>query len=212
MGVGEVDGARVVGVVGDLEGRAVRGIFVGRNVGSIDGVVDGVLEGLIEGELDDGELEGTLVVGVVEETYSTSNQTSSNDLLNKYCTKKRWMVACRSSETPDIMVVAAQAPRVDVTRQTVYNRVDAGAPPPIIPTVSNGVSWYWSTNNSFGFAPAGESIVLDECDVNDAPDRICIHFTNNYVSQGYRCGVEKREAIENWYRVILHTDEDTNDF
>ena len=136
-----------------------------------------------------------------------------DDILLRNCTKQRLMVACRAPDATGILVVAAQAPREDVTFPTRFvEKVGKNRPDPITPHVANGVAWYWNSNHSFGFAPEGRDIVLDDCDLADEPERLCVHFTNDTVTFGYRCGVSTRGNIGNWTRLILHTDEDKNDF
>jgi len=56
--------------------------------------------------------------------------------------------------------------------------------------VSNGAAWYFDPNYSWGFANAGDSLTLNECDVNDCggggADRLCWHTVNS--AGGFRCG------------------------
>jgi len=114
------------------------------------------------------------------------------------------MLACGGPDTPTVAHVAAQANREDVTFPTQF--------PNVIPHVANNVSWYWNTTQSFGFAPQGELITLDACDVVDEDNRICIHFTSDVITEGYRCGLYKQETAVGWFRMFLHTDDESNDF
>ena len=148
-----------------------------------------------------------------EEEYKVFNVTHVDDIALRLCTKKRLMVACIDPANPDVAKVAANAPRDDVMFHTIFNVPinEDTQPPPIIPHEANGVSWYWNTNNSFGFAPAGETVILHDCDISTNPDRMCVHFAQSYVINGYSCGSMRRGYVDNWKRLILQTDEDTND-
>jgi hypothetical protein len=69
---------------------------------------------------------------------------------------------------------------------------------------ANGVEWYFDNNFSVGFAPAGDTVSLCQCDVASAPDpdkRLCWHTIN--AAGGYRCGsTTGLNADPTWTRVV----------
>lgn len=115
------------------------------------------------------------------------------------------MIACQPPDDGDTLLIAAQAPREDVMFNTNMQQDESL---PVVPHVANGVAWYWNTSYSFGFAPEGEEIVLNVCDVVDGDDRICIHFDRTFIYFGYRCGNIKNAYVNNYYRTILQTNDD----
>ena len=122
------------------------------------------------------------------------------------------MLGCINPANPDILVVAANAPRQDVTFPTGFNIPEKGKqPPPITPHIANGVAWYFNEDQSYGFAPEGSEIILDECDITADPDRMCVHMVDAWVVYGYSCGSSHRAAVDQWLRVILQTDEEAED-
>ncbi len=54
----------------------------------------------------------------------------------------------------------------------------------------NGVEWYFSDQWSIGFAPGGEVVNRNTCDVEQGrgDERMCWHTSRETLSAGYRCG------------------------
>jgi hypothetical protein len=88
----------------------------------------------------------------------------------------------------DTLSVAAHAPREDV-------RFDTGNSD--VPHDANGVGWYFSESESWGFAPEGAAINRFTCDIEastlkpdgkDGNKRLCWHTSGGSLSGGWRCG------------------------
>jgi len=86
------------------------------------------------------------------ESYGRASTTI--DAIKASCTGKLLMMACRplGSET---LQLAAYAPRQDVLFDTGSGNETHDA---------NGVSWYFSESQSWGFAPRGDSVTRNSCD------------------------------------------------
>jgi hypothetical protein len=98
------------------------------------------------------------------------------------CNGANIMVACYSSAAPSVLKVAAWAPRGDVFFDTGVNTN--------VVHNANGVSWYYNSEWSLGFAAQGAAVNKNSCDVGttDANRRLCIHAWDASVQFGYRCG------------------------
>ena len=108
------------------------------------------------------------------------------------------MMACRPNDAENY-TVAAMGGRASILQD------DGNAREGFHDT--NGVSWYYSPNYSWGFFAVGTGVSRSSCDVTDADgaDRMCIHTRNGNINGGYRCGAQ--EGLNNnneWERVILH--------
>ena len=57
----------------------------------------------------------------------------------------------------------------------------------------NGVSWYYSRNQSMGFAPVGLAVDRASCDTNNLQGerRLCWHTETGNIKAGWRCGTER---------------------
>ena len=108
------------------------------------------------------------------------------------CTGSELMLACRDAGS-DSFSLLAHAPRADVLFDTGGNST---------PHDANGTGWYYNDNWSWGFAPEGEPINLNSCDVEGAgnEDRLCWHTSAANLTPGYRCGDDFSGE-----RVILHS-------
>lgn len=55
---------------------------------------------------------------------------------------------------------------------------------------ANGTEWYFNDSWSWGFAPGGETVSRNSCDVNNlaSPDRLCWHTTGGAMEGGWRDG------------------------
>ncbi|KAH9258735.1 hypothetical protein BASA81_003237 [Batrachochytrium salamandrivorans] len=127
--------------------------------------------------------------------------TSVDYLFDTLCTGKRLMMACGNTTN---WIVAANAPRDDVLFET----------PQTDTHLANGVEWYFVPSLSFGYAPQGLAVRLDDCDVeNEQGDkRMCIHQLDdggvNYLEFGYRCGLFVGDAVYVYDRLFYHTNDE----
>jgi hypothetical protein len=96
------------------------------------------------------------------------------------CSQANLLLACRTTGSPTL-TIAAHAPRADVTFDTGTLSVTHDA---------NGVGWYFNNSFSWGFAPAGDAVLRNSCDVgnSDASLRLCWHTGGGNINAGYRCG------------------------
>ena len=53
---------------------------------------------------------------------------------------------------------------------------------------ANGVGWYFNNSWSWGYAPVGQMVNRNSCDVNAGVDRLCWHTSAGNINGGYRCG------------------------
>ncbi len=120
------------------------------------------------------------------------------------CSGGQLLLACRQSGATSLRL-AAHAPRADVLFATSGEQETHEA---------NGVGWYHSAALAWGFAPAGEGVQLNSCDVVDSglspsgtggDRRLCWHLSSGSLRGGWRCGREEdlneSGAFE---RVIFH--------
>ena len=123
------------------------------------------------------------------------------DILAK-CPGKNLMLACRNSRNPEILEVAAHAPRADV--------LFASGACPDCTHVANGSIWYYHEDFSWGFAAIGDKVVRASCDGGDGPfatSKLCWHTTNGNISDGFRCGTHKNlNSSTIWERLIYMAD------
>lgn len=132
------------------------------------------------------------------DTYN--NDMSASDVLSA-CTKDHLMLACRPTGS-DTLTLAAHAPRADVTFDTGGENT---------PNVANGVGWYFNDNVSWGFAPEGEEIDLNICDIatSSPSGRLCWHTQPGL--GGWRCGANTNlNSSPAWERVVFEADADPN--
>jgi hypothetical protein len=97
------------------------------------------------------------------------------------------------------LALAAMGARADVL-------VDCGEDQ-ICAHQANGVGWYHSRDQSWGFAPAGATVFRNTCDYGgDSPHlRMCWHTTTGRITTGYRCGSNELNDSAAWERVIYQT-------
>lgn len=50
--------------------------------------------------------------------------------------------------------------------------------------LANGALWYYSSNWSWGFTAAGDTVTLNQCDTSNSPLSMCLHTVNG--AGGYR--------------------------
>jgi hypothetical protein len=133
------------------------------------------------------------------ECYRDLYDNSITDLpgaIQATCLKANLMLGCRATGG-DTLIVAAQSPRSDVffdigTGNTTHT--------------ANGVGWYFHPNRSMGFVPAGDAVVLNQCDTTTATDsalRLCWH-TLTTGSEGWRCGATTSLNSSTAYERIVY--------
>jgi hypothetical protein len=110
--------------------------------------------------------------------YGDSN-ISVADILRQ-CDGAKIMYGCRRIGQ-DAWQVLGQGDRASVFRDTGNSNV---------PTVNNGIGWYFSATRSLGFAPQGQAISRNSCDTQngEAAKRICWHSSGGNMNGGWRCG------------------------
>lgn len=122
------------------------------------------------------------------------------------CSKGKIMQACRQTGSPTLRLLA-QGNRSDVFFDTGDGETATHD--------ANNVSWYWSGNASFGFAPLGAGVLRDSCDWIDSYDgspqegvgqgdkRMCTHTDSGNSSDGWRCGRDNGIG-GGWERIFYH--------
>lgn len=103
--------------------------------------------------------------------------------------------------------VLAAAPRDDVLLDVDLSNTGHEA---------NGTQWYFDTESSWGFAPAGATLVRNTCDYGDSPNgdfadtpdplRLCWHTSGNMLRSGWRSGTHNFLATADYRRVIFESD------
>jgi cysteine-rich repeat protein len=112
------------------------------------------------------------------------------------CDQANLMMGCRPTGST-VFTLVAYGPRADVM-------FDTGAGNTM--HVANGVGWYFNGSWSWGFAPPGDAINRNTCDVSPGSDHMCWHTFGDAIDTGWRCG----DAIwlnsdPTWERVILQS-------
>ncbi|KQX75038.1 hypothetical protein ASD10_07485 [Aeromicrobium sp. Root472D3] len=102
---------------------------------------------------------------------------AAGEKLLSTCTGNYIMLAGRAAGSNTLSLLAA-APRADATSATDVENSRT--------RLSNGSEWYFGPGYSWGFAPAGSSVSLSICDVDDGDQRLCVH--NITYTGGYRIG------------------------
>jgi hypothetical protein len=127
------------------------------------------------------------------------------------CTGKYLLVGCRVSGEKTLLV-AAEASADDVM-------FDTGEPDNTKKSHNaNGVEWYFHSEagitGSWGFAPGGETVNLNACDVYElnqgidfASDRLCFQTNDGKWDQGWRCGSHVGN-LDGYERVVYQSDHD----
>lgn len=118
------------------------------------------------------------------------------------CAARYLALACRSSGSTDTLALVAGDER------TVVTQADAAGP--TSHHVSNGVGWYFTDTQAWGFFPAGLAVNRDSCDRETAASgdkRLCWHVIDGKLENGYRCGANNLgdgDADDGeWRRLVL---------
>ena len=143
--------------------------------------------------------ETTVIAGGWNVCHSSTFAESGTPLgsIEDSCDKTNVMLACRPVGASNFTLLA-QAPRADVFTETGDGNT---------PHDANGVGWYYDDNSSWGFAPQGEPIDRDSCDINAGASRMCIHTWFGVTDEGYRCGDDTDDLNDDptWERVVLES-------
>jgi cysteine-rich repeat protein len=140
------------------------------------------------------------MLGGWEECWSsTYNQSgnSINTILNNDCTGSKLLMACRPVNGNNYTLVA-MGDRADVTFDTGNGNVTHDA---------NGVSWYYSSSYSWGFAKGGDPVSRNSCDTQNVnpSDRMCWHTGSGNINGGWRCGsTTGLNSNSTWERKLFH--------
>lgn len=135
------------------------------------------------------------------DTYADSTGKLS-DILAK-CSGSKLLLACRVKGSP-ILQLAAQGNRADVLFDEGHSRTASHN--------ANGVEWYFSDDWSWGFAPGGDAVDRNECDIirtTDSQKRMCWHtvpfvnLQNGFLQPGYRCGDNSFNGDPGYERLIF---------
>lgn len=118
------------------------------------------------------------------DNYSVSG--AALGAVRQLCSGDNLLMGCRAVGS-DTLIVAANAPRIDVLFDTDNSNV---------PHDANGVGWYYDDSFSWGFAPQGAAIQRQPCDIvdssflggSDGERRMCWNTVNSQLGQGFRCG------------------------
>ena len=133
------------------------------------------------------------------DTYDNTGLTAAGVLAA--CTKDNLLLACRPTGG-SVLTVAAHAPRADVTFDT--GTADT-------PHNANGVGWYFNDDYAWGFAPEGDAIDLNICDISstDPESRLCWHTQQAPALGGWRCGADTNlNSSPSFERVVYEADTD----
>ncbi|MEZ4468974.1 MAG: MopE-related protein, partial [bacterium] len=115
------------------------------------------------------------------------------------CEGEQLMMACRPVGAANLQL-AAEGLRADVLFDV---GIEANGR-----HVHNGVSWYFSNDFSWGFAPGDEPVNRNSCDFNEgqqtaADQRLCWHTGAGHVTSGYRCGNNDLNDNAEWERLLF---------
>ena len=106
----------------------------------------------------------------------------------------------------------ATAPTSSLRRRAVAPTCSSTPAPATSLTTANGVGGYFNDDWSWGFAPRGDAIDRNRCDViassiqpgPDADQRLCWHTANHAFGVGWRCGAQDQlNGAYLWHRVIF---------
>ncbi len=133
-----------------------------------------------------------------EDTYASYGTAISSILAG--CQGTYMMLACGRTDTPDRVTLAAADLRSVVTQ--------ADAEGLETHHVSNGVGWYFTATQSWGFFPAGQGVNRDTCDTDAGSQtakelRMCWNAdAAGAILNGYRCGDNSLNDAS-WRRLVL---------
>ena len=133
-----------------------------------------------------------------KDTYANDGTMMAQVLAG--CSKARLLIACRMTGA-NTLTLAAMGARADVLFPVPPNSN--------VTHQANGVEWYYSDSWSWGFAPAGDMVMRNSCDIGvqtDADLRMCWHTGGGQINTGYRCGQTTLNGDATYERLIFHAD------
>ena len=144
----------------------------------------------IQQNLDPATLDGW--TQCFTDHYGNSS-TPTSDILTQ-CGGNKLLMGCRPTGTTTL-TLAAMGERADVL-------FDCGQDNTCLHE-ANGVGWYFDDNWSWGFAPAGDAVQRNSCDVAASQGglRMCWHTGGGFINSGYRCGTTI-SFDGSWERVV----------
>ena len=153
----------------------------GTTCGASQACVQGVCEDLAlyapdgpQQNVPESDLTGWSVC--YHDLYNVNMQAQVSNI-QTMCSGNKLLLACRQGGTTTF-TVHAWGNRSDVFFDTGAMENQGHS--------DGKVLWYFDPNWSWGFATPGDTLLLNECDENSGPDRLCWHTINS--SGGYRCG------------------------
>jgi len=170
-----------------------------------DGSIDDGCPGAFTGVMTDvpvAELTGW--TQCFQDLYSASGETTLAEIETQ-CSGAKLLLGCRAVGASTLRV-AAWAPREDVLFDTGQSNT---------PHDANGVGWYFSPGYSWGFAPQGDTINRNSCDIvasslsgsgADGDKRLCWHTSSGALNAGWRCGTTDSIFGSTYERVIFQAD------
>jgi hypothetical protein len=129
--------------------------------------------------------------------YGTTYPSLEPTILGQQCTGSKLLIGCRPVGS-DTFTLLAMGDRDDV----IFNTGNGAN----TTHEANGVSWYYSSSWSWGFADEGTGVNRNSCDIaNTSPTlRMCWHTGGGSINSGYRCGSTFLNGNNSWERVIMH--------
>lgn len=144
------------------------------------------------------------------DTYDQGGATPVTTALAA-CKGSLLMMACRPKGSSTLQL-AAYAKRADVL-------FDVGTSATAV-HAANGVNWYFSDSWSWGFAPVGDVVNRNSCDVEDISGfgggvggaasghedgnlRMCWHTSASSLQTGFRCGYDQLNGSPNFERLLF---------
>ena len=127
-----------------------------------------------------------------------NNGSTALATIQAQCSGTYLLMACRLTGDPTLILLAA-APRADVLTDTGTGNTTHDA---------NGVAWYFNSNWSWGFAPAGVAVNRNSCDIASGSDtlRLCWHAGSGNINGGWRCGATTGlNASTAYERLVFHS-------
>ncbi len=137
-----------------------------------------------------------------QDAYSNTGTTIASILAG--CQGTYMMLACRADNVTDTITVAAADTRTVVTTPDATGTTTFHA--------ANGVGWYFTDTQSWGFFPANDTLNRSSCDIpgvggvasEDADKRLCWHASAGVINGGFRCGATQfLNSNATWQRLVL---------
>ena len=130
------------------------------------------------------------------EPFRVRQNAATLDSIQKRCSRKKFLMACRKSGS-SVLTLLAAAPNCPEALNVTDPRGH----------VINGSKWYRVPNKSYGFAPANCSVSLHSADTKRDLGhlRLSYHLTGS--TGGWRCGNNKKlNRKTDWERLYYHAD------